>query len=221
METHVTDEQQLEALKKWWKANGSSIITGVILGVAVLFGVRAWFAWQENIAQQASDIYTTMMSSLEQDDRQATVERAGILVSDYSGTPYAALAALALARLRIEEGELEAAQTQLQWVVNNAGADYIRTIAQLRLVRVKLALQDVDGAEAVLNGAGAVSGEEAMFAELRGDIHSARGDQEQAASAYRQALSVMGADYPGSHLLQLKYDNALALAATAPEEAAQ
>jgi hypothetical protein len=31
----------------------------------------------------------------------------------------------------------------------------------------------------------------------------------------------MGADYPGSHLLQLKYDNALALAATAPEEAAQ
>ncbi len=217
METHVTDEQQIESIKKWWKANGSSIITGVILGFAILFGVKAWFAWQENIAQQASDIYTAMMSALQQGDTTATAERAGMLIADYSGTPYASLAALAIARVRIEEGELEAAQTQLQWVIDNADADYIRTIAQLRLVRVKLALQDIDGAEATLQAAGPAAGSETLFVELQGDIYSARGDHEQAAATYGQAQSIMAADYPGSHLLQLKYDNARLLSGATAE----
>ncbi|MGB5472282.1 MAG: tetratricopeptide repeat protein [Gammaproteobacteria bacterium] len=211
METNVTEQQQLETIKKWWQANGSSIITGVILGIAVLFGTKAWFAWRENIAQQASDIYTSMIATLEQGDRMATTERAGILISDYSGSPYAALAALAIARLRIEEGELEAAQTQLQWVVDNADVDYTRLIARLRLARVMLALQDVDGAEAVLLAAGPEADTEVMFVELKGDIHSARGHQELAATAYSKALSIAAADYPGSHLLQLKFDNARAL----------
>jgi predicted negative regulator of RcsB-dependent stress response len=217
METHVTEEQQLAAIKKWWEANGSSIITGVILGLAVLFAGKAWLAWRQNIAQQASDIYTTMMASLQQHDSLTTAERAGTLISDYSSTPYAALAALAISRLRIEEGALEAAQTQLQWVIDNADADYMRTIARLRLARVKLALQDTAGAEAALDGAGPAADSDVMFAELRGDIHSARGELEQAASAYQQALSVMGADYPGSHLLQLKHDNAVAQVASAGE----
>ena len=59
-----TEDQQLEELKKWWKENGSSIITGVVLGLAILFGARAWFAWQERTAQQASAVYTVMMLSL-------------------------------------------------------------------------------------------------------------------------------------------------------------
>lgn len=219
METHVTDEQQLESLKKWWQENGSSIITGIILGVAVLFGAKAWFAWRENIAQQASDIYITMMGALEQGDRMATTERAGMLISDYSSTPYAALAGLAIARLRIEEGELEAAGTQLQWVIDNAGTDYLRTIARLRLARVMLAQGDANGAEATLAAAAPGTGDDVMFIELRGDIHGARGEQAQAAEAYRQALMTSKPDYAGRHLLQLKYDNAIALSGTAAEAA--
>lgn len=219
METHVTDEQQLESLKKWWQENGSSIITGIILGVAVLFGAKAWFAWRDNIAQQASDIYIAMMGALEQDDRMATTERAGMLISDYSGTPYAALAGLAIARLRIEEGELEAARTQLQWVIDNADTDYIRAIARLRLARVLLALGDTDAAGATLDAAGPGSADDVMFVELRGDIHAARGDNAAAAEAYRQALMTSKPDYAGRHLLQLKYDNASALTGTAAEAA--
>jgi len=217
METHVTEEQQLEAVKKWWQENGSSIITGVILGLAILFGVKAWLAWRENVAQQASDIYATMLSALRHEDSTATAERAGMLISEYSGTPYAALAALAIARVRVEENSLEAAQTQLQWVVDHAKTDYIRAIARLRLARVKLALKDTDGAEAVLNAAGPAVDTEVMFAELRGDIDSARGKPQQAADAYQKALSLMAADYPGSHLLQLKYQNAREQAGAAPE----
>ena len=43
MDIHRTEEEQVEAIKTWWKANGTSVIVGVVLGVAVIFGVRYWF----------------------------------------------------------------------------------------------------------------------------------------------------------------------------------
>ena len=39
MDTLTTEEQQIDAIKQWWKENGSSIVTGVVLGLAVLLVV--------------------------------------------------------------------------------------------------------------------------------------------------------------------------------------
>jgi len=35
-----TEDEQVEAIKKWWKENGTSLIVGVVLGLSVLFGWR-------------------------------------------------------------------------------------------------------------------------------------------------------------------------------------
>ncbi|MDX1697340.1 MAG: tetratricopeptide repeat protein, partial [Thiohalobacterales bacterium] len=113
-----TEEQQVEELKKWWKENGSAIVTGVVLGLAILFGTRAWFSWQEGKAQQASVVYNLMMQMAEQGDSKTATDNADRLIADYSGTPYASLASLLLARFRTEEGNLDAARAQLQWVVD-------------------------------------------------------------------------------------------------------
>ncbi len=207
MDTHATEDQQVAALKKWWKSNSGSIVTGIILGLAVLFGTKAWYAWQDNIAQQASDVYTVMMAALKNGNNQAVSEKAGMLIADYNNTPYAALAALALARLRIEDGELEAAATQLQWVLDNGGTDFVRDTARLRLARVELAQGHPDAAELVLGHAGSSSAAESLFAEMRGDIHLARGDRDQALASYQRALAGMSEDFIGRALLQLKYDD--------------
>jgi predicted negative regulator of RcsB-dependent stress response len=207
MDTNVTEEQQLAELKQWWKENRSSIFTGIILGLAALFGTKAWFAWQERIAQDASDVYAVMMSALQNGNSTAVSEKAGMLLSDYSNTPYAALAALALARLRVDEGELQAAATQLQWVLDNSGSDFVQDTARLRLARVKLAQGDLDAAEAVLGDAGSSSTAEVLFDELQGDIHLARGDRDQAMASYQRALAAMSEDFTGRALLQLKYDD--------------
>jgi predicted negative regulator of RcsB-dependent stress response len=220
METNVTEDQQLAEFKKWWKENGSAIITGIILGLAVLFGAKAWFAWQENIAREASGIYAVMITALESGKSRAVSEKAGMLIADYSNTPYAALAALALAKMRVEEGELEAAATQLQWVLDNGGADFVRDTARLRLARVKLAQGDPDAAEAVLGQGGSSNAAEVLFAELRGDIHLSRGDRDQALASYQRALAAMGDEFTGRALLQLKYDD-LAASSSIVTEAAQ
>jgi predicted negative regulator of RcsB-dependent stress response len=208
MDANATEEQQIEAFKKWWKENGSSIITGLLLGLAILFGARSWFAYQERTAENASDIYTSLMSALNSGDNLAVTQKAGMLIADFSGTPYASLAAMAVARVKLEEDELEAARAQLQWALDNAGSDVIRETARLRLVRVLIAEGKYADAEAMINQAEASEAFEPLYRELRGDIHFARGDTASARAEYEHALAAMTPDMPERQLVQLKYDNA-------------
>lgn len=206
MDMHETEEQQVEALKKWWKDNGSSIITGVLLGLALLFGGKSWFAYQERVAENASNLYATMLVALDNDEEAVVNEKAGTLIADYSGTPYAALAALALAKLKLERGELEAAHAQLQWALDNTGSDVLREIVRLRLARVMLAEEDPAAAQALLDQeAGQAAGAFApLYRELRGDIEAARGNPAAARAAYEQALADMPPDFPGRALVELR-----------------
>jgi len=218
METHVTEEQQVEALKKWWKENGSSIITGLLLGLALLFGGKTWFAYQDRRAENASNIYETMMVALESGEESAVNEKAGTLIADYSSTPYAALAALAQASLKIEQNEMEAANAQLQWALQNTDSDVVRHTVRLRLTHAMIAGNRLDEAETLLGSAGDEGAFAALYSEARGDIHAARGDTGKAYAEYQHALAAMTQESPGRQLLQLKYDNS---APAADQEAAR
>jgi hypothetical protein len=88
MDTLTTEEQQIAAIKQWCKENGSSIVTGVVLGLAVLFGGKAWFAYQERNAQSASNIFAVMLGALQNGDALNAGEKAGMLLADYGSTPY-------------------------------------------------------------------------------------------------------------------------------------
>jgi predicted negative regulator of RcsB-dependent stress response len=217
MDANLTDEEKLELLKKWWKENGGSIITGVVLGLALLFGGKAWFAYQERQAATASNIYAVMMVALDNGNAAVVTQRAGILMTDFSSTPYASLAGLALAKLKLDEGELVAAHAHLRWVLDNAGSEVLRETARLRLIRVLIAEQDLDGAEALIAQANKAGAFEALYAEIDGDIYTARGDFINASKAYEQALAAMAGDSPGRKQLQLKYEHALILSPGAEE----
>jgi predicted negative regulator of RcsB-dependent stress response len=219
MDTLTTEEQQLAAIKQWWKENGSSIVTGVVLGLAVLFGTRAWFAYQDRNAQSASNVFAVMMNALQSGDALNAGEKAGMLLADYSNTPYAALGALALARVRLEEGQLDAARGQLQWVLDNSDSEMFRDIARLRLARVLIASGELDTAAAIAGKAPSDKAFDALFAEVRGDIQRARGDLLAASADYQQALAAMPGDSQERQLLQLKYADTLAASAAAAETA--
>ncbi len=217
MDANLTDDEKLAELKKWWSENGGSIITGVVLGLAMLFGSKAWFAYHERNAETASNIYTTLMTAMEGGDNQLLTERAGMLISDYSSTPYATLAALALSKINIESGELAAARSHLQWVLDNSDSDIMRDTARLRMARVMMAMDDFDGAISMLDEAAPGTPFDPLYTEVRGDIELARGDQAAASKAYQAALAATASDAPGRHLLQLKYDSTLVASAAVVE----
>jgi predicted negative regulator of RcsB-dependent stress response len=53
----TTDEEQVEALKNWWKDNGTSLLAGVVVVLAVMFGFRKWQDSQSVTMGEASDLY--------------------------------------------------------------------------------------------------------------------------------------------------------------------
>ena len=42
MSAYLEEEEQIEAIRNWWKENGRSVIAGAVLGLAAIFGWQGW-----------------------------------------------------------------------------------------------------------------------------------------------------------------------------------
>lgn len=188
MSTYQTDEEQVEAIKKWWKENGKSVIGGVALGFAVIGGWQGWQTWQRNQGEAASILYDTMRQAEQASDLDRATSDGKRLVGEYGNSAYASFAALQMAKLAYERGEKAAARGHLQWVVDAAPDRALRELARLRLGYLLLDMQDLDALQALLKEAPA-DAFAAEFAALRGDLAVAQGNAEAARSAYSDALA--------------------------------
>jgi predicted negative regulator of RcsB-dependent stress response len=200
-----TDDEQLDELKRWWKKYGGPALTGLAVGLVLVFGSRFWLDSQERQRQTASAEYEQLRGELVTGNLEAANSRVAYLTDKFGRTPYAVLGALALAGAQVERGQLEEARTQLQWALDHARAEEVEHIARLRLARVQAALGDTGAALATLGTQSPVAFA-AEYEELRGDLHVASGDAERARLAYERALDALelGA---GSELVQMKLDN--------------
>jgi len=203
----ASEKEQIEAIQKWWKENGSSIITGLLLGVSILVGGKAWFSYQDTQALNASNIYSGMMTASQGGNPEEARARANRLIGDYTGSAYAPLAALMLARLAVQEGELPAAQAQLQWALDHAESLEVRHEARLRLVRVLIAQQQYEQAGQVLAAVTDPGAYAYLYAELEGDVAVAEGKPEKAVLAYKKALETLPPQALNQAYLTAKYED--------------
>jgi predicted negative regulator of RcsB-dependent stress response len=197
VEEYRTEEEQLDALRRWWNENGRSIVVAVIVALAASFGWQSWQANEEQQQEQASDDYQALLRAINpQAGSPGThgVELAEQLKSDFSGSTYAQFAALHLAAMAVGEGKLSEAEKQLRWVLTKAstGSDTAQ-VAQLRLARVLAASGDIDQALSILVEVEAGS-YVATYAVAEGDILMAAGRNDEARDAYSRALSLAGRD---------------------------
>jgi predicted negative regulator of RcsB-dependent stress response len=205
MNEYETEEQQVEALKKWWKENGTSLIVGLFVGVSVLFGWRYYMDQKSVHAVQASDMYMLVMRNVTLktiDDK--TIDLNNQLINDYADTPYAALSSLALAKFEYEKGDVEAAVTQLELAKKHANDDVTKQIANLRLASLLIEQKKYEDASALLNMSHDAA-YDAQYEELKGDLFMAKGDIAQARIAYDKAIDLQGLD--ASKWLKLKRQN--------------
>ncbi len=190
MESYRSEEEQVEALKRWWDENGRSIIVGIILALGATFGWQAWQKQRATQADVASDIYQRLLESAAgaRSEEELSVERlAERLKTDHEGSVYAQFAALQVARQAVAENDLDEAEEQLRWALQAAdsGGD-VALVAQQRLARVLAAKGDSDGALALLDTS-ATNPYQASYAMARGDILLGQGKREEALAAYQLA----------------------------------
>ena len=212
MATYETDEEQLEAIKKWWQQHGKAVLIGVVIGFGLLGGWRWWQIYTEQQAHEASNLYEQMQLELEQKKMEPAHKMADKLLSDHSTSPYAVLAALSLARQDVEDESIDSSHARLQWVIEqNSSLTELTHIARLRKTRLFLSQEQLAEAKSLINGidVGQFNG---AYAELRGDIAIAEGQIDVARRAYKEALGSDDLSAPQSQWLQMKLDD-LGLAA--------
>lgn len=190
MEGYESEKEQIESIKQWWKANGKSIIVGVVLGVALVVGGKWWLSHQNKQAEIASDQYEMVLQEIKKGDNDAALKRGGRLMEAFAKSNYAALSALELAKLKVDKSDLEGARYYLQWVVDHASVAPLKDVARLRLARVLLAKGDKAGALKMVDAVDANTFVQPAQ-ELKGDILLAQGERDQARAAYSAAADAV------------------------------
>ncbi len=203
MDAYQTEEQQVEALKAWWKENSRSIIVGVVVGVSAIMG---WKAWQNQIhtqAEQASNIYEQLLVANEKGEGDAISKLSHQLIDGYSDSAYAEYASLFLAKQKVLAGENGKAKELLQALVEKSKHEDIVHLARVRLAQLLLDENSPAGVVQLLSpiDSGSFS---VLYDELLGDAYVVLGEKEKARLAYQKALLKPTRN---SGLIQLKLDD--------------
>lgn len=205
MEFPQTEQEQREALQNWWKQYGSSVVLGVVAGIAVIVGLNYWRGHRYRQAAEASTIYEEILQATEAGQLQEAGRLAERLLRDYGSSPYGTFARLMAARLAVEGGDLKASAAFLREVIDHERDPVYRHLARVRLARVLLAEGQAQAVLDLLNtqvltDAGAF---ESAYAEARGDALRQLQRIDEARTAYQQAVQ---SGVP-SVLLQWKLDD--------------
>lgn len=206
MDAYRTEEEQAEAVKKWWKENGTSILAGITIGIVAIFGWRGWNSQQIINAEQASTLYEQMIVASRKDDTDNIRVYADRIIEEHDSTAYALFAKMMLAKLAAENNELGEAEKHLRWILDNNEQPEIEHVATLRLARVLIAADRLDQASGLLSNDN--PGEfVARYEELRGDILVKQGKTEDARKAYQKALLNTVATEEAQSILEMKLDD--------------
>jgi len=201
-EEYLTDDEQLEAVKRAFSEYAPWILGGVVLGVGGWFGIQYYRSHQNALAMRAADQFTQMTAALQMNDAQKSLQIADGLIKDFPSSPYADQAQLTIARIDVDSGKPADATAPLTQVMNNSKDAELKQIARLRLARILIDQGKPDDAIKTL-AQGTPGSFAGRYHEVHGDALYAKKDIAGAVAEYNQALgsSDGGAD---AALLQLK-----------------
>lgn len=203
----LTEKEQLEELKAWWRDNRTMILGGVALGIAGILGFRMYTAGQVESALEASTQYEALIREVGENDLEPAQEIAATIFDEYAGTVYADQARLAMARLYMDAGRDADAADVLRPLATAGGSRPIEHVARLRLARILL-YQDRPRDVLDLLGEPADTAFAARYNDVIGDAHHALGNMEAAASAWTAALAdATGSQTVDAEFLRMKLDD--------------
>lgn len=202
MEIYSTEEQQVDAIKQFWKDYGSSILIGAVVGLGGLYAWNYYSDAKVAQAEEASKAFHELTTK--------SSDEAGMLagVAEFSKSHdqkgYQALLELIVAKTAVEAKDYPKAIDALNKVIAAKPGASLDVIATLRLARVQAEQDQMDAALATLEQVT----DKAFIAqreELKGDFLVRQGEHEKAKVAYQAAMDNGGV--VTSPALKIKLDS--------------
>jgi len=202
----LTEQEQIQQLKDWVKQYGLTIVLGIVLALIITSSWRYYQGYRNKQLARASSVYDEMLAARSQNNSEAATASANNLITKYTRSPYANMAAFMLARAAVLKKNYPEAKEKLNWVIDHSSQNSVREIASIRLARVQVAEKHYDEALTTLNN----TSDEAfkgLADEVRGDAYLAKNDVASARNAYKLALTELPNAEVTRPLLQMKFDN--------------
>ncbi len=202
----LTAIEQAEFIKKWCCEYGFGILIGIFFAIFISWGWNYWRQVKENNLLVASMQYEHLVSAIASGENTSRLNSlTDELLTNYPCTPYASLAALQLARLAVNQGNLPGAASRLIWVIDHGHDLALQSIARLRLARILLTQNQAKEALNILSK----NEDKAyvpIFLEEKGDILNNLGDGKEALQSYLAAKQAFG-NIIEQPLLEMKINN--------------
>ncbi|MBE7215900.1 tetratricopeptide repeat protein [Shewanella benthica] len=202
MEIYSTEEQQVDAIKQFWKDYGTSIVVGAVVGLGGLFGWNYYSEHKIAQAELASEAFQAVSAGNISDT--SMLAAAENFAKDHSQKGYQSLLELIVAKAAVEAGDLDKAEATLKSVVSSAPDKGLVMVATMRLARVQAEQGQITTAITTLDQVSDPAFT-AQRDELKGDFLVRKGDEELAKAAYQAAVKNGGTSV--SPALQMKLDN--------------
>jgi predicted negative regulator of RcsB-dependent stress response len=185
-----TEEENTEFLGSLWDKYKYLILLSLVLFGAGIFGWESWSQNRLSNLQDSADMYESFINSLNDDDSDQKV-LADQIIKKYPNTLYADLVTFHLAKISVEEEDLNKAEEHLMWILQRHdskwGSDFdpIEATARLRLARVLIANDNSNKALAIINDSENMS---SSLHEVKGDAEEKLGSFAEAKLSYLKAL---------------------------------
>lgn len=207
MDELLSEKEQVEQIRNWWKENGTYVIAGIVLGVGGIFGLNAWKGSQAELRVEASSMFEQLAEEVAENRLETAEAIATDLYADYGTTVYSDQARLAMARLYMDQGRDEDAAQALEGLVSGGNTEELVMVARLRLAKIHLYQGKPEAVLTLLSGF-ENSGFAARYSEAIGDAHFALGDSAAAEAAWAAALDQDASNQTiDTALLQMKIND--------------
>lgn len=205
---HQQEMEQLEQLRQLWRSHGKWVL--LAFGLSLLF-VFAWQLWSRHEMKQqmaASQEYQLLLDDWSNHRNDHARQIAETIIQYYPRTPYAPLSAFLLADEAVRRQNYGDAEKNLTWAMKHARERAIRQIAAIRLARVLAATYHYDDALRLVKKPLSKTFKP-IVEEVKGDIYMAKGEKEDAKTAYASAIESLYPKVNGTRpILEMKYSDA-------------
>ncbi len=133
MSVYMTEAEQIEAIKKWWKKYNNIIIISFSLVLLCMSGYKYWNWHQNKILEQASNAYEHMLVAFSNQDNKSVRAFADQLINEYGQTVYADAARLTLAKIWVTRDKYSKAKDTLEYVAQHSKMPSLQAVAKIRL----------------------------------------------------------------------------------------
>ncbi|HGJ5863995.1 MAG TPA: YfgM family protein [Arsenophonus nasoniae] len=191
MEVYTTENEQIDAIKRFFVNKGKALLIGLVIGVGAIIGWNYWQSHQANSLQESTQSFEQISSQLQTGSNQALA--AAEQFANETNNIYGVLTNIELAKIAVEKNDIAGAEKALLKALTIAKVDDLKDLLNVRLARVQLALNKPDQALISLTQV-QDKGWSSIVEDIRGDILLKKGDIASARAAYSKGIESSGAD---------------------------